>query len=101
MILLRRMSFWFSLFSIIICITDYWKTTHMQGPYIVTLMVGVSPFEPFRHWMLAFDRFDPPTTVDISTRYPEYIVHFIFFLLLGTILDKIVRYFKRIKEKAE
>jgi hypothetical protein len=99
MFLLRRMSFWFSLFSIIICFTDYWKTTHKQGPILVNHLMRVSPLEPFHHWMLAFDQFDPHMTVDISTRYPEYIVHFIFFLLLGTILDKIVRYFKRIKDK--
>jgi hypothetical protein len=99
MILLRRMSFWFSLFSIIICFTDYWKTTHMQEPILVDYMIGESPLEPFHHWMLAFDGPNPHKTFEFSASYPGYIVHFIFFLLLGTILDKIVRYFKRIKDK--
>ncbi|MDB5052814.1 MAG: hypothetical protein JWM44_864 [Bacilli bacterium] len=73
----------------------------MQEPIYVDHLIGVSPLEPFHHWMLAFDSFDlhTKTTVEINTRYPEYIVHFIFFLLLGTILDKIIRYFIRIKDK--
>ncbi|QYR22284.1 hypothetical protein KZ483_04625 [Paenibacillus sp. sptzw28] len=91
MFFLRRMAFWFSVFSIIICFKDYWETLH--DPMI--LMIGLGPFEPFHHWMLDFDPFKPPNTADIREKFPGYIAHFIFFFLIGTILDKFARSFKR------
>ncbi|XEC94303.1 hypothetical protein AB6A23_23795 [Paenibacillus tarimensis] len=91
MIILRRMTFWFSAFSIIIILNDYWETIHAS----TILLVGVGPFEPFKHWMLDFDRFEPPVSADLTAKFPGYIVHFIFFLLTGTILDRIIRKFRR------
>ncbi|QYR23605.1 hypothetical protein KZ483_12320 [Paenibacillus sp. sptzw28] len=91
MILLKRITFWLSLISITICLNDIWETVH--APDI--LDIGVGPFEPFKHWMLDFDPFKPPSSALITAKFPGYIVHFAFFCLVGTILDNCIRLFKR------
>ena len=88
-----RAAFWFSLFSIIICFHDYWKTIHIHDPVI--LMIGLGPFEPFHHWMLDFDPFEPPVTAAISAKMRGYVMHLFFFFLVGTALDKLIRNLKR------
>jgi hypothetical protein len=91
MVLIRRMAFWFSMFSITICFKDYWETIHAS----TILLIGLGPFEPFKHWLLDFDPFKPPNSADISAKIPGYLVHFAFFFLIGTIIDCVVRFLGR------
>lgn len=80
----KRVTFWLGIISLLMCFNDIWGTLH--SPTI--FMAGLGPFEPFRYWMLKFDRFDHAIeSVSIEAKVPGYIVHFITFILVGIVMD--------------
>ncbi len=85
--LFKRVTFWLGIISLLLCFNDIWGTLH--SPTI--FFVGLGPFEPFRHWMLKFDRFDHAIeSASIGAKVPGYIVHFITFILVGMVIDRLM-----------
>lgn len=95
MILFKKFAFWFSLISLFICLRDYWVTIEKDSHHFI----GLSPFEPFSHWMIKFES----STVDatVEAKFPGYMVHLAFFFSCGLFIDLVLRLLKRKKQSVD
>ncbi|AWV33163.1 hypothetical protein BJP49_27045 [Paenibacillus odorifer] len=94
----RKFSFWLSIISIIICLSDYLGVGIANiilvrlNPIIDTLIFT----EPFESFMVDVNnpRWETNSAL-ISVRFPTYIIHFGTFLILGILMDYLIRIIKQ------
>jgi hypothetical protein len=96
--LLKKVSFWLSVISMLICLSDY-LGSGMANIVLVRfnpIIDAIKLTEPFKNWMI--DANDTKWAMDsalISLRFPAYLIHFGTFLLVGLIIDYFIHIFKR------
>jgi hypothetical protein len=88
--LLKKYSFWLSVISILICLSDY-----LGSGFANIVLVRLNPLidaikftDPYKTWMIdVHDTKWLTNSALISLRFPAYLIHLGTFLFLGIILD--------------
>jgi hypothetical protein len=91
MFLLRKFTIWLSILSILICLNHYWGNDDKN-----ILLIGLNPVlnnmvytELFQHWLF----------YESANYYRAYLVHFLSFLLIGIVIDVVIKLLRRKKSR--